>query len=46
MPDNYVLFQIKFQKEIERLEKENRELRKNLLLKDGKDSKRKMKVGK
>jgi len=37
--------QIRLQKEIERLEKENRELRKNMILRDQKSSgKRKMKV--
>ena len=43
--DRVLVLQIRYQKEIERLEKENRDLRKNLMLKNGKGGKkRRMKV--
>ena len=46
LQDELLKSQIRYQKEIEQLEKENRELRKNLMLKDMKNGRkpRKMKV--
>ena len=45
LQDELLKIQIRYQKEIEQLEKENRDLRKNLMLKDTKNGRRrKMKV--